>query len=268
MPHGKNVEKMKCFESFCYTTVRLHPKYANGGDGFGTGFFYKHSNGELYLITNKHVIENAVEVEFLMHRCTENGNPVPGMYGIQPMTTGRLRSGTFVKHSDESVDLCAMYASWVYNPALPVGKLYVNYFTYDQIPNPSQIEELDAVEKVTMVGYPDSIMDNCNYMPIIRQGITATHYKYDFDNSKEFLVDIPVLPGSSGSPVFLCDVSKNKVRGKETEKINRLYLLGVLSSGFYNGYGLDNTKSHIVPIFSSDLANVIKSERILELFEE
>ena len=71
------------------------------------------------------------------------------------------------------------------------------------IPTDDIIDDLAAVEDVTFIGYPNSIYDTVNKIPIIRQGITATPIWNDFQGKEEFLIDAGVFPGSSGSPVFI-----------------------------------------------------------------
>ncbi len=54
-----------------------------------------------------------------------------------------------------------------------------------------------------MIGYPKSLWDSTNNLPVIRQGLTATPYFSDFNGKKRFLIDIPTFHGSSGSPIVL-----------------------------------------------------------------
>jgi hypothetical protein len=68
------------------------------------------------------------------------------------------------------------------------------------IPTPEDLENISAIEDIYMVGYPIALWDPYNVLPLARKGVTATPYKYDFNGKKEFLVDISVFEGSSGSP--------------------------------------------------------------------
>ena len=69
-------------------------------------------------------------------------------------------------------------------------------------PNPNQ---LNALEDIIFVGYPEGIIDQLNIVPLFRKGSTATPYFLDFESLPVFLIDATALPGSSGSPVFLVD---------------------------------------------------------------
>lgn len=52
-----------------------------------------------------------------------------------------------------------------------------------------------------MIGYPLSLIDKKNNLPIVRKGVIATTPTVDFNEDHGFLVDITCQQGSSGSPV-------------------------------------------------------------------
>jgi len=66
-------------------------------------------------------------------------------------------------------------------------------------------EELDSMEQVVVMGYPDGLYDRHNLTPIVRSGSTATPIRLDYNGEPTFLIDAPIFPGSSGSPVYLVD---------------------------------------------------------------
>jgi V8-like Glu-specific endopeptidase len=89
-----------------------------------------------------------------------------------------------------------------------IGKDQVSFFymktSTNLIPFPSTSDDLDAIERIIFVGYPNGMYDRKNYTPILRQGITATPFHLDYDGLPAFLIDASVFPGSSGSPVYSC----------------------------------------------------------------
>ncbi len=99
------------------------------------------------------------------------------------------------------------------------------------IPGSEQAADLDAVEDVMFVGYPNGIYDVKNLMPIVRRGITATPFQIDYEGKPKFLIDASVFPGSSGSLVFIAnsggyfDKSGVLVSGS-----GRFLFLGVISA--------------------------------------
>lgn len=71
------------------------------------------------------------------------------------------------------------------------------------IPNEEQIKQMDAIEPITFIGYPNGIWDSTNLLPVARRGTTASPIEVDFEGSPRFLIDASVFGGSSGSPVFI-----------------------------------------------------------------
>ncbi|MBA7528139.1 hypothetical protein ES705_20322 [subsurface metagenome] len=85
----------------------------------------------------------------------------------------------------------------------------------------------DAIENIVFVGYPNSIYDRVNYLPISRKGITATPISNDYLGNPCFLIDAVVLRGSSGSPVFTFDFGADSEK-PYTARV-RHFFLGILS---------------------------------------
>jgi len=102
------------------------------------------------------------------------------------------------------------------------------------IPTQDEIDELDAVEDVIFVGYPNGIWDSENNLPVTRRGITATPIAIDYRNEPKFLIDASVFPGSSGSPVFLYNNTGTfAMKGKGTVFGGRIMFLGLVASVFF-----------------------------------
>ena len=71
------------------------------------------------------------------------------------------------------------------------------------IPTDQELNELNSLEDVLVVGYPNGIIDNSHNIPVFRRGITATPVYIDFNNNREFLIDAAIFPGSGRSPMML-----------------------------------------------------------------
>ena len=56
------------------------------------------------------------------------------------------------------------------------------------IVSPEGLKSLTPIEDVIMIGYPNAIMDEVNYKPVVRRGITATDLKNDYNGKSEFLM--------------------------------------------------------------------------------
>ena len=99
-----------------------------------------------------------------------------------------------------------------------------------------------------MIGYPGGLWDNVNNQPIFRKGILATSPSKNFGGRREFLIDMPVYWGSSGSPVLLFSegafLDRRKGEGLKGVMLGgRLKLLGI------NYATITNTvKGKVVPV--------------------
>ena len=156
-------------------------------------------------------------------------------------------------------------------------KLFHQHFDKSLIPTVAQLKELDSVEDIIMIGYPNALWDEVNNIPLVRKGITATPAWLDFNGKKEFVIDAACFPGSSGSPVLICNIGnvKDKFGGIQFG-INRIYLLGLLYGGPQQTIEgeicvktvPDATQTpYALSSIPNNLGYVIKSERILELSE-
>lgn len=109
-----------------------------------------------------------------------------------------------------------------------------------------ELKELNAVEDILMVGYPNGLWDSANNFPLLRRGITASHPAVDFDvdGVSTTVVDIASFPGSSGSPVFIYNAGTYSDKKGNTIIGSRVIFLGILYSG---------------PTFQSDGTIIIKN---------
>ena len=150
------------------------------------------------------------------------------------------------------------------------------YRTFDEtlIPNKEKLETLDAVEEILMIGYPNGLWDSVNNMPIVRKGITATDIKFDYEGRKEFLIDAACFPGSSGSPVLICNVGGYRDKqGNLNWGSPRIFLLGILYAGPQLTVTGDikvvtipnmQQKALAVSHIPNNLGYIIKAERIMD----
>ena len=80
-------------------------------------------------------------------------------------------------------------------------ELFYSVFTKENIPTDEEMSKFFAVEEVLMTGYPIGLWDKRHNLPLTRAGITATHPNVNYNGREEFVIDVAVFPGSSGSPV-------------------------------------------------------------------
>lgn len=268
-----------------YSTIRLI--CMNGkASSIGTAFFMTHYYNETnvtVLVTNKHVVideENGNVIfdnaYFYLSRKHKENFSYENSYKIEIKDL----KNRLVFHDDNDVDLCFILVNDIINEIQNNGTdfEYMRLNT-DLIINDKEIKILNPIENIIMIGYPIGLIDIVNNKPLVRQGITATSYIFDYNGKKEFVIDCACFPGSSGSPVFL----KYTGLGKEDNSTGftigikvKYKLIGVLYGGprySVNGEIIESNipckvKSYAEIKSMVNLGYVIKPSRIIELFNQ
>lgn len=213
-----------------FTTVYIEAA-APGGVSTGTGFVVSYHTPEgilPILITNKHVLGDFSEITFRMV-AAETG--APSKHATQITVSGVVPGQTWVGHPDPNVDIAVMpfgevMTAMANNGAPP----YFRAFGPEDFLTQEQADELDGIEQVLFVGYPNGLFDTASWMPIVRRGQTATPIYNDYRGQPSFLIDASVFPGSSGSPVVIYDRGMYVTRTGATNIGSRFYLAGVVAA--------------------------------------
>ena len=225
---------LSIIEQLCFSTTRIETKDSFGNSYSGTGFFFNYKLDENkyinMVVTNKHVVKGMTEGTIRFTKADQYGNP---MYQNHYPILIQDFEQHWIFHPDNNIDLCIFPFSFLVNIAESQGiQLFYRTFSESLLPTSEDLNILDAVENVLMIGYPNGLWDSKNNMPLIRKGITATNIKHDFNGKKEFIIDAACFPGSSGSPVILCDIgSYHDKNGNINLGKSRILLLGILYAG-------------------------------------
>ena len=237
-------------ELLSYVTVRLTCVRANG-ISCGTGFFYDipHiTDPTLHLpviVSNRHVVKNVVETIIVFTLADANSFPSSETYTLRIDN----RAFPWIGHPDASVDLSVLPIVPALNHMQRQGKRPF-FFSLNSsfIPDDEYLKSVTQTDEVIMIGYPGGLWDNVNNQPIFRKGILATSPSKNFGGRREFLIDMPVYWGSSGSPVLLFSegafLDRRKGEGLKGVMLGgRLKLLGI------NYATITNTvKGKVVPV--------------------
>lgn len=217
------------------STVKIQSLDATGRPFSGTGFFLAHRVGDKtygFAVTCSHVVRSAISGT-LTFQIDEGGQPRFGKScGISVSNFASL----WFHNPNESIDV----AVCLINPFLDFAKtnlktqLYFQILNTDAVPDDNYVAELDAIEEVLFIGYPNGLVEKSMLLPISRRGVTATPYSVDFNGEAKFLVDGSVFPGSSGSPVFKIERWQRITRKGAPETANRTMLLGMISQAFFH----------------------------------
>lgn len=240
----------------------------------GTGFFFNFQNSlgsNPVIVTNKHVIANS-ESGTLAFKLKNN----LGQFSRDSILVVTINSfkDKWIFHPDTLVDLAIFPISSLLEQFNKKGKvIYFTAFTENELPNDSINNSLSAIEDIIMIGYPFGLLDKANNLPIVRRGLTATPSYLNYNFVPEFLCDIPVFPGSSGSPVILFNPTSFTTREGLLIFDSRLLLLGINYATYtkdFQGkiipkisYNSNDTLITQTPI-PYNIGIVIKAERILD----
>ena len=111
------------------------------------------------------------------------------------------------------------------------------YMPYDRsmIPGEDEFRTITQLDEVAMIGYPNGRWDEINNQPIFRKGAVATRPSINYKGKREYLVDMSVFPGSSGSPILLVSEGSYYDRRQRAMALGgRIRLLGVNYATYLN----------------------------------
>lgn len=263
-------------EQLLFTTLRVETRSARGG-GTGTGFLFNYDHGGTaypVVVTNKHVVAGATSGTIQFHKADQaTGQPLLG-------AAHRFEIADFeaawTGHPDPEIDVAVMPLAPLLDAMNTSGVLpFYRTIARDLTVSTQLINDLDAIEDVVFIGYPNGIWDDKHFLPVVRKGTTATPIAIDFQGKKQFLVDASVFPGSSGSPVFLFNKGMFADRQGNTTIGTRLSFLGIIAAVFFRE---DENRIALVPDAAStkpvaiaremiDLGVVFKAQTVIETVE-
>lgn len=265
-------------EQLFFTTVRIDTATANGAQGSGTGFFFSHSIGQaqyLFGVTNKHVVMGMREGRFSFLK-QKDGLPTLGD-GFALQVTAQDWAKMWFGHPDPNVDIaiCPLVPLLDFVKKHHGHDLFLRSVETSMIPTQQQIEQLDAVESVTFIGYPNGVWDSKNLLPVARRGTTASPIEVDFEGTPRFLIDASVFGGSSGSPVFILNHGSWASKDGGMVLGSRFHFVGVIAAVFFRTH-LNQIipvpiPTHVQPMAQQqemiDLGIVFKARTVVETIE-
>jgi hypothetical protein len=168
----------------------------------GTGFIFQFYSGKdsiVSIVTALHVIKNCKE-GFIKFNTEKAGRTIYGdIVSVHMTNFNKL----WIQHPNE--DLAILPLLPITFDAYKTLKKLIAFINFDEnfILSNQIADSLSAIQQIIMIGYPKGFSDSVNNVPIARIGNTATPLFLNYNGRPKFLVDIPIYPGSSGSPIVV-----------------------------------------------------------------
>jgi len=184
-------------EQILFHTIRIE---CDGSTG--TGFLFAFQTDDRIpipvIVTNKHVVDYKKhnKVKFSLHQKDSSGHILTEAVICE-------WESDWIHHPIGEIDLCCTLYEPINRAAKDKGiELFVTTCTDDMISTNEELNDMQTVNDVLMVGYPDGLFDKKHNLPIIRKGITATHPAIDYEGKSLGIIDMGCYYGSSGSPIY------------------------------------------------------------------
>ncbi len=199
-----------------------------------TGFLYLSGEGELYLITNRHVVYDEARRHFpekLRLHIRSDKHHLSKVKTIDLRLWSRDGKRLW-KHSKSypAADVVALRV-----PLDDIqGCFYFYFLSGDILGTPHSIpgREIDLGLQALVLGYPLGFYDAMNHLPMARMAGVATWPWLNYDKKPCFLIDSDLHPGMSGSPVISAPgtMRRDPVPEEQPDSGKDSYLLGVFSA--------------------------------------
>lgn len=228
---------MNTHERLAYSTTLVKVSLKDG-IGSGTGFFVnlvrQDGSKELVLVTNKHVIEGAIKINLVITLKD------PHVRYPNSTQTIDMINQKWIHHPDDNIDLCCLKLSAIrkFVEQKDGVEWMIEPYEVSQIATHGDLAKYYPADETFAIGYPDGLRDNRNNQPLFRRGVLAVIPSLNFNGEEQFVVDMSIYPGSSGSPVVdiahgLQDEGEGVFAYLQHE--GEAKLLGVISKTFIHG---------------------------------
>lgn len=203
--------------------------WAKDGAIEGTGFYYSPKEAvDCYLVTCRHVlIEDMMTVQ--VHECDADGR------FVSCVSTGYIPLEQVICPSN-GIDLAAIPLKSIVRVACGQSNYRSCVTPVENLVEDEVIRRYGGFQQTVMIGYPYSLSDDYNNLPIWRTGNTASHPLVDFRGKPQGINNIGCFPADSGAPVFLVhDATVPDIRGNVIiGSPKKFLLLGIHNSGLHS----------------------------------
>lgn len=227
-------------EQLLFTTAYIESTFPRE-ETSSTGFLYlvnTSSGNQLFLVTNRHVVFDesrgglATKIKVKLIKAGADGSANLGEFTF--IHSEDFGQKNWYGHPNPEIDIAIIpFGSWVEELVKLGQRPFFRTISPEMVYETGTKPELDSLEEITFIGYPNGLFDLKHHLPIVRRGITATSIDIDFNGMPHFIIDAGVYPGSSGSPVFILNQGWIKDRQGNLSMGSRVVLVGVISRTYH-----------------------------------
>lgn len=236
---------------FAITTIIYTNTIRNGSQycGEASGFYYNefdpedHEEGKphwvridkFWLITNKHVVffddnftELVDEMTFNLRKQTDNE------IKWFPITISKEKLKEILKiHKNPIVDVVAIdVTEYINENLLEKGLMIPATLSNKNLPK-NQPLTIDVTSDIVVASYPNGFYDDVNKFPIVKSGIIASAWGFNFKGNPIFQIDAQLFPGSSGGLVISKPTNIAMIDYQiKYSKIKQFVFLGIYSGEY------------------------------------
>lgn len=219
-----------------------------GGTGFIVNREVEKGKGQLFLVSNKHVLKPksvdpaaSNKAAFaVMHITKKDKGGELLIEPIRVMLRDEKGRDLWTGHPVEDVDVAVLRITDYIAEAGEIKALYkIGYIKESDFATDQYVKDthLNIGDQVVVLGYPINIVEGRSSIPVARGGVIGTPPDRKFRGKDFFLIDCATIRGSSGSPVFV-PVRPYAVSYDETKKLTTINsmqpyfpkLLGIVSA--------------------------------------
>ncbi len=210
-------------QHWIYATMRIENDWGEEGTGFLVGRRVSKNKGRLFLVTNKHVLNddpalrNEARCVTLHYNLKETNGAIQRADTCWPLGSNGIKF--WREHPNPHMDVLAIEVTGFRRkcrPADPTTQIAVEWLTYADFADSAKLKEFEISigDRIFVIGYPLTLRHHAHNLPLMRQGILATRIGEELEDApangqsrtrvvRRFLIDGITIPGSSGSMVVL-----------------------------------------------------------------
>jgi hypothetical protein len=243
------------------------PTWVTEASGFFYGYLVQDDpdpakrSYQVFLITNRHVIANRVQVEI---RLNPKKTSDQGESFTLPMIDAATGRPAWFAHKDSGIDVAGALINW---QLLLDRGIDVEFLCSDtNAADTAKMKDIgvSAGDGIFVIGFPMNLAGNQRNYAIVRPGAIARITDLIESAATKLMIDSHVFPGNSGGPVIL-EPAVMSISG--TKNNNTAYLIGIATD--YIPYidvavSPQTQRARVTFEENSGLAEVVPVDRINE----